>query len=903
MRRFILEHLINTHDLTLPDWGPYTKKYIGISHLSDKQKGFRFDLSVFPGFYRRKVDVPNVMWESGYHPWDAATDLNYYVHRHELEWKDKVYCDISFSKITSTSRLIRCNCVNNTEENQNIIMHYMGYMNFPLHHSHAKEFLRPDQVIFSGEGIWVDALDYDELHFSVSRPNDYLVPDGFLRAEVRDHHFVNGRGIGHGFGKDEGDNVSFHFTINHELENAVLVFRYRIEKSKAAVFIAQGVINETLHFDGDETFLTKAIPIGPLEIDKYTLSLSSLGEGSIELDGFAVINQDDHISFEPVDWGYSPEIIDGPIKNSTILKYKDIEHYYGLLWDFDQFEIREFYHDELDRFMRHNVHHHVHSVFNGNGDGHFTNIFLRPISINPNSSRTIEGMVCHGTLNEVEEMLNSFYTNQDTISSIYDSYKQKSEDHDVIPSGEPYLFSQKLLSATTLTNVVYPVYVRKNYIKHNTPGRWWDSLYTWDSGFIGLGLLELDITRAVECLNAYLTEPGDTDAAFIHHGSPVPVQHYLYLELWNKTQSRELLEFFYPRLRQYYHFLAGNALGSATRKLTSNLIQTWDYFYNSGGWDDYPPQVYVHENHLQKRVATVSNTSHCIRIAKILRMAALELGGLNRDISQYDSDISLFSEALQTHSWDKEAGYFGYVLHSEKGIAIDTVKYKPGENYNMGLDGAYPLVAGICSTEQEKVLVENLQSKKRLWSKIGLSTVDQSASYFKNDGYWNGAVWFPHQWFYWKTMLDLGQGDFARKIAKTALDLWKKEVEETFNCYEHFLIESGRGAGWHHFGGLSNPILSWFGAYYRPGHLTCGFDTWIVKKQFSEDFTSLQANLQSYGIPNHSYTIIATMNPNFEYVVKLNQKVIPFHQVENGMVEINLSHDEIEIILEIEKVT
>ncbi len=138
-----------------------------------------------------------------------------------------------------------------------------------------------------------------------------------------------------------------------------------------------------------------------------------------------------------------------------------------------------------------------------------------------------------------------------------------------------------------------------------------------------------------------------------------------------------------------------------------------------------------------------------------------------------------------------------------------------------------PLLAGICTPAQEQTLLGHLQSPQRLWSRIGLSTVDQSAPYFRHDGYWNGAVWMPHQWFLWKTMLDLGQADFAFKIAQTALDLWKAEVDESYNCFEHFLIESGRGAGWHQFSALSSPVLAWFSAYYRPGRLTAGFDTWV----------------------------------------------------------------------------
>jgi len=104
--------LKGSHDLTLPQWGPYTKRYIGVSHIPDETSGIRFDLSVFPGLYNRRIIIPNVLFASDYHPWEATPDLNYFSFRHELEWKDQVYTDISYSKITDTSRLIRTECVN-----------------------------------------------------------------------------------------------------------------------------------------------------------------------------------------------------------------------------------------------------------------------------------------------------------------------------------------------------------------------------------------------------------------------------------------------------------------------------------------------------------------------------------------------------------------------------------------------------------------------------------------------------------------------------------------------------------------------------------------------------------------------------------------------------------------------
>ena len=98
---------MKSHDLSLPAWGPYSKAYAGISHIPDPAAGMRFDLAVFPGFYRRRVDVPNVNWEGQYYPWQARPDLSSFTYRHELEWKDRVYVDTEFIRVSDTTRLIR----------------------------------------------------------------------------------------------------------------------------------------------------------------------------------------------------------------------------------------------------------------------------------------------------------------------------------------------------------------------------------------------------------------------------------------------------------------------------------------------------------------------------------------------------------------------------------------------------------------------------------------------------------------------------------------------------------------------------------------------------------------------------------------------------------------------------
>ncbi len=883
-----LESLRHSHDLNLPQWGPYTKNYIGVSHIPDVKKGLRFDLSVFPGYYRRKVDVPAVIYESGYHPWEASPNLEYFSFRHELEWKDQVYTDISYSVVDESSRLVRAEFVNNTDLPQSLALHYMASVHFPSIREYA-----PNTPVYPGtinlpEGAkWIDALDYDDLGFAHSRPTDNLVYDGKMRAEIRDNGFINGSAIGTGFGKDKGDWVNFNGLLKHSFSDGVIWLRYRMDKGDQLEINLSGLINKMVLLKGSGEIQAVEIPVGKINSGNYKLNLTSNGGASVAIDGFAIVEKKDvqQIQTSTVNWNYVPKLIDGPVAHSLILKYEQFDNYYGIYWNFPQTDIRQWFYNELGDDFKHEVNEHVLKEFhNGSKDGHFTNVFFRPINCKPKSKEIIYGFVCSGTKEEVEAKLRKASQTTDW-EKYYTNARSFLPQNPVNPEGEKYVFSQKRMEAVTACNVVYPVYTQKQYIRHRAPGRWWDCLYTWDSGFIGIGLLTDDVRSAVENLNAYLNDT-DEQSAFIHHGTPLPVQHYLFLELWNKTQSREILSYFYPKLKRYYQFMAG-AESSSTNKFNSDILSTWDYFYNSGGWDDYPPQKYMHDHAMEESTTPVVTTSHVIRIAKILRMAADELG-LKDDEKVYTKDIARFAAALQKYSWDEPSGYFSYVLYDANKKPSGKLLYKDKVNLDMGFDGLSPLVAGITTKEQTTKMVSHLKTPGEIWSDVGLSAVDQTAPYYLNSGYWNGTVWMPHQWFFWKTMLDLGEGEFAYKIAKTGLDVWKQETEASYNCMEHFVIETGRGAGWHEFGGLSTPVLSWFKTYFEPGTLTGGLNFWVEKKEFSSDNSALVSEIKLFSDQAETCSVVACMNPDYQYKVFWNGKSVAHTEINKGSLLISL---------------
>jgi len=864
------------HDVRLSPWGPYSKRYAGISHIADMKSGLRFDFTVCPGYYRNKVLVPNVLYESSYTPWEINPEMNRISYRYQLEWKDQVYTTVTYYTLDSSRVLVEMNCVNNTDYIQNLTINTHSFVDYPDTYPNVR-FLKDNNV------KWVNAIDYSTIDLVTKPPQYRLARDGLKCCEVRSNESVDGSLLANNFGKEANDEVTYLIDIDKKIGEGAVFFRYRIKKGETARFQLSGICSDKIELEGTGNFEIQAHDC--LFNTENKLILRSIGNTDIELDGFFIAKERNQAVPQVVQQlkNQVPLLYKENSSSKLILKYKDIDTWYGMAWDYPYTDVREIFHDELDIYFKLIANNNVTKQFIGNERGYFTNLFFRPVEVKPHAERKLYVLLCTGTESFVKEELKNF-----DAGALQSGIPGSQPDDPVLPAGSQYSFGNQLLKAALLSNVVYPIYTQRQFIRHFTPGKWWNSLYTWDVGFISLGMAEVDIQKSYETINAYTTSVGN-QSAYIHHGSPVPVQFYAFFELWNKTQSRELLGYMYPRLKQYYQFMIGEIPTSTTR-MPSNLLKTWDYFYNSGGWDDYPPQHYLYKNKsLYKFFTPVITTAQYIRVSKIMRLCASALG-LKKDMIDYDKQIQQFTDALQKYSWDEVSGYFSYVEHDRLGSPVGIMRYDAdSSNFNMGLDGISPLISGICTPSQQKVLIDKIFSPKHLWTPYGITAVDQSAAYFRQDGYWNGTVWMPHQWFVWKTMLDLGEGEKAYRIAKTGLDLWKRETGLTYKTFEHFISSSGRGAGWAQFSGLSSPVLSWFASYYMTGRVTTGFEVWIEKQQFNDNFTSYDATLRFDETSIHKRCILICMNPDYTYDVFYNRtklKTVSYHP---GFLEIHLT--------------
>lgn len=504
------------------------------------------------------------------------------------------------------------------------------------------------------------------------------------------------------------------------------------------------------------------------------------------------------------------------------VRYPEVDASYGVFWDYPYSEVRQWRCAKLEQLMPRKVHDHVFKDLKGDKKGHYTANFLRPVVLQPHCDTTLRQLI---VLNPGADELKAAAAPESGLTA------QAGADN--MPLG------YRLLQATLLTNVVYPIDAFGEPIRHFCPGKNWNSLYTWDCGFIAWAMSEIDPGRGYEIIRQYTTAP-EEEAPFVHHGTPLATQILAIGDVWERggcdeAQLREI----YPRLKRFYDYMSGPEYRKA-----SGLLSTWHLFYNSGGWDDYPPQWTLRpQKELRARTAPMVSTSYYIRCAKILRLLATHLG-LKKDIKQYDRDIAAMRKGILDNAWDAQSGYFGYVRHDAEGVPEGLYRTEDGVNFNMGLDGVTPLVAGITDEEQSRRLLQHIFTEGELWSPCGITAVDQRAPYYRIDGYWNGTVWLPHQMILWKTMLDLGLPEKARLIADTALANWERECEDSYNCYEHFMLATGRGGGWNNFSGLSSPIINWYNAYHRSGTVSTGFGTLVTKAEWSEDLSRVSLTLE-----------------------------------------------------------
>lgn len=844
------------YDLNLGDFGPYNKQYYGVCHVADKERGATFNVELFPGFFRRSVLAGDSKSDTGVKLWGANPDLTRFCYRYELQWKDEIYCDVDFNITNDTQADIACTFVNNTELNQSLDITLAASLQLPIDKpaSETVGFLTFYRPVLPDSVICIDATEHDDINC-----RDTIAPDGkFLGEEEMNHTTGKGTAIdGYYFYLPEH---FLKYNLNKKTKRIGIRYRTKIEN---ALDISVNGRHSRLSLPACSDFEYAVLDIPEATITELRLS----PESKMDVDCICIGDDADKVVFEPIPHNLVPEKTVGD--GFMTLKYKDIPQSYTVKWYEPIRMQRKCNGSDIGKLLQLTVNDHASHEVSGIGEGFYEALLSTPVYLSPGESEVRRFRVF------TEEECEPEFHDIDTVN--------------FNPDGETFAFSQNMMRYNTLLNVVYPIYTRRQFIKHNAPGRFWNSLYSWDSGFIGMGLASADFGRGFDCLNTYLTPVGDRHSPYIFHGSVVPTQIFLYKHLIDSfPEKRDELQELYPMVKQYYRYYS--EMDKGDDQLASGILKTWSMSYNSGGWDDYPPQHALRdakytEPFSHKNTTPVITTANTVLISKIMTQIASVFGEAE-DIPYYVATAEKYAQKLP-RLWDEEVGYFSYMVHGEDGLPREFFRYSDGTNYNMGMDGVTPYIADVCTPHQEEKIEENI--RLGLITEIGVGVVDKRAPYYSPYGYWNGSVWMPHQWILWKSLIDRGNTELAFEIASKALTVWKNEVEATYCCFENFMCHNGRGSGYHHFSGLSCPISLFFESYYTPGTVTAGWNSMIRSAKWNADKTTLCliADAAKNGV-----SILVCMNGKKDYSFTVNGKSVTPVRLTDGAYSIKLSTKE-----------
>jgi len=904
-------------------WGPYSDRYAGVSHIADLERGLRFDLSAFPVTPgKRSLPFENTGHGNIYTYWAASPTLEEYTYRFIMDSDRKAWCDVSYVEHDNAGRLFRVDMHNQSGKQWAGDFHLLAHLRHPPLDYFARignTSLRCGVTALPEGAIWVKSLDYDRLNLASPDKHDALPERGLLRREVRAQGSVGGSLLGRGFGKAQGDAVIYLFDVPRDMTNAILLLRGRSDTDQEASFMLSGAVDGPFTFPVSDEFAVLPVPAGRLQAGTHELRMTSLGGGSVLFDGFAVLpgDQADQVSFTVIDPHAAPTIEIIGNGKGMILDYPAVEQFYGyaihmpsggrmrsLMWR----ELYEAFGDKWDISGEDRIHGGG-RYGEGDADARFIDMGFTMEPLPDGGNRRYWGMVCQGSKAEVRASLDEF------LARSAEDYESRAPSFEMLPpynaDGEPFAFSQQLMSAATAMNIIFPHRYERRYSVGYTPAKMWGVLYTWDNGMHGIALNLLDPAVSAALMYQMTTAPG-AETPFIWGGAPMPMPFYQFHEWWNRSRDRETLALLYPRFKQMYEWFIGRGHGSNTRgPAKDRLISTYEYFY-SLGWDDYPGNTFARMSEKAGWPAPVSQSVHTLVAARALAHAARELG-LKKDEAVYQADARELERAILEDGWDGGSGYFGYVVYDdESGEPLGMIRGRrkrpsnerphrepdnlewyvggtEGVNINMGLDGVAPWFAGIGSPEQRGQQFELLSTEGRLWTSIGLLTVDLESP-FSCPGYSIDRVWNAPLWWFWKGALDQGKGEFAYNIAHAVLQNARDVAEKSWNTYENFSYSEMEGGGTSlNYAGHAAPELDFFHSYYVPGTISFGHDAWVEQQEWSEEGTEVRSVVRfEQDRPGETRLVLVVFETGGTVTATWKGRNVPAERVTDGGVYVRL---------------
>ncbi len=147
----------------------------------------------------------------------------------------------------------------------------------------------------------------------------------------------------------------------------------------------------------------------------------------------------------------------------------------------------------------------------------------------------------------------------------------------------------------------------------------------------------------------------------------------------------------------------------------------------------------------------------------------------NNRVLMLEKDKKELAEKINKYLWNNEDGFFYDLDANFQQIKIKTIA------------SFFPLIAGICDSNQVKSLVKWLEDEKTFNRIHPIPTVAaDEPSFNPNGGYWSGGVWAPTNLIVIDGLEYVKEHELAKKIALKHLEVISKVYQDTKTIWENY---------------------------------------------------------------------------------------------------------------------
>lgn len=341
-------------------------------------------------------------------------------------------------------------------------------------------------------------------------------------------------------------------------------------------------------------------------------------------------------------------------------------------------------------------------------------------------------------------------------------------------------------------------------------GEKWKSVWTRDlssSLILSLAIIDPEIAQKSmlnRIKNGLIIQDSGTGGSW-----PVSTDRVIWAvaawELYCITGNKEWLANIYPIVKKTLDADRKVALGKN------------GLFYGETASMDWREQSYpkwMNAGDIYKSQATVTNCIHYMAYQALIKMGS----ELDKEINQYKKNANSLKEAINTHLWMPEKGYYGMYLYGKAHSAICPRSEAMGQ--------ALAILSGIASPEKQMEMTKKVPVLT--WGISDFYPQIPNIRPYHNDGIW------PFIEAYW--MLASAKAENEKSVLHIIASLYRQSALFLTNK-ENFVANSGDAFGtfinsnrqlWSVAGNLSIVYKLFFGLNYHPGYLE--FKPFVPKK-------------------------------------------------------------------------